>query len=151
MTLEERKKTFCENLKLLNKNLQWLEKSYSKSVVIDFNQKEFSEKEYEILETLTNRFGRTVDLMLNKVLRSLDLLELEESYRKLDIVIRAEKRGFVDNFNTLIEMKDLRNELVHEYIQEDLKDRFKEVIEYTPQLFKIIEKLIIYSKNQNYC
>ncbi|WP_457636430.1 hypothetical protein [Persephonella sp.] len=140
MIREEAVKIFCENLNLLEKNLKWLKKSYEKAKKIDLN-KELTEEDLEVFETLSNRFGRTVDILINKILRGLDIIELEDITRKLDIVIRAEKRGFVDDYKILIEMKDLRNELVREYIQENLIERFKEVLEYTPRLFDITNKL----------
>lgn len=82
-----------------------------------------------------------MDILLNKVLRSLGILELEEPLRKLDVVIRAEKRGLVEDYNTLIEMKDLRNELAHEYIEETLKFRLEEVLEKSLKLLEITENL----------
>nr|BAL54318.1 hypothetical conserved protein [uncultured Aquificae bacterium] len=151
MKIEELKRIFCENLELLNKNAQWLLKSYEKAENIDFSKKELTDEELEVLETLSNRFGRTVDILINKVLRGLDLIELEDVSRKLDVVIRAEKRGFVRDYRILIEMKDLRNELVHEYIQENLKEKFKEVLEKTPILIEIVRKINEYSKRMNYC
>ncbi|MCF6243385.1 MAG: hypothetical protein L3J74_18870 [Bacteroidales bacterium] len=128
MTHKEIQKIFCENLQLLNKNLQWLKKSFQRAKGIKLESKKIlSENDLEILETLSNRFGRTVDILINKVLRSLDILELEDVTRRLDIVIRAEKRGVVDDYTLLIEMKDLRNELVHEYIQENLIEKFDQM------------------------
>ncbi|WP_293446030.1 hypothetical protein [Persephonella sp.] len=150
MTREETIKIFCENLDLLEKNLKWLKKSYEKAKNIDLN-KELSEEDLEVFETLSNRFGRTIDILINKILRGLDIIELEDISRKLDIVIRAEKRGFVDDYKILIEMKDLRNELVHEYIQENLLEKFKEVLEYTPKLFDIANKLKNYVRKMKYC
>ena len=150
MIREEAVKIFCENLNLLEKNLKWLKKSYEKAKKIDLN-KELTEEDLEVFETLSNRFGRTVDILINKILRGLDIIELEDITRKLDIVIRAEKRGFVDDYKVLIEMKDLRNELVHEYIQENLIERFKEVLEYTPRLFDITNKLKDYVEKMEYC
>ena len=150
MIREEAIKIFCENLNLLEKNLKWLKKSYEKAKKIDLN-KELTEEDLEVFETLSNRFGRTVDILINKILRGLDIIELEDITRKLDIVIRAEKRGFVDDYKILIEMKDLRNELVHEYIQENLIERFKEVLEYTPRLFDITNKLKDYVEKMEYC
>ncbi len=144
------KKVFCENLNLLEKNVKWLLKSYEKAKNINLD-KELSEEDLEVLETLSNRFGRTVDILINKVLRGLDIIELEDISRKLDIVIRAEKRGFVDDYRILIKMKDLRNELVHEYIQENLIEKFIEVLEYTPKLLNIINKLKSYIKEMKYC
>jgi hypothetical protein len=129
LKLDEKEKIFFENLKSLNKSVEWLEKSLQRAKGINVEGTvNLEEEELEILETLSNRFGRTVDLLINKVLRSLDILELEDTGRRLDIVIRAEKRGFVDDYRLLIEMKDLRNELVHEYLQENLLDKFKEVM-----------------------
>jgi hypothetical protein len=103
------------------------------------------------LETLCNRFGRTVDILINKILRGLDLIELEDISRKLDIVIRAEKRGFVDDYKVLVALKDLRNELVHEYIEENLVKKYKEVIMRVPQLLEIVDKVIKYVDEKNYC
>ncbi len=150
MIREEAVKIFCENLNLFEKNLKWLKKSYEKAKKIDLD-KELTEEDLEVFETLSNRFGRTVGILINKILRGLDIIELEDITRKLDIVIRAEKRGFVDDYKVLIEMKDLRNELVHEYIQENLIERFKEVLEYTPKLFDITNKLKDYVKKMKYC
>ena len=127
-----------------------VKKSYQKAKNIDLNKK-LSDDDLEVLETLSNRYGRTVDILINKVLRGLDIIELEDINRKLDIVIRAEKRGFVDDYRIFIKMKDLRNELVHEYIQENLVEKFKEVLEYTPKLFNIINKLRSYVRRMNYC
>ena len=151
MKAEELKKIFCDNLNLFNKSIEWLNKSYQKAKNIDLEKNNLSEDELEVLETLSNRFSRAVDILINKVLRSLDLLELEDISRKIDIVIRAEKRGFVNDYRLLIELKDLRNKLIHEYIQEMLLQKFKEVIEKTPLLLDIADKINKYSKKYNYC
>ena len=66
-------------------------------------------------------------MLINKILRGLDLIELEDISRKLDIVIRAKKRGFIEDYKILIVLKDLRNELVHEYIEENLVKNIKDV------------------------
>jgi hypothetical protein len=133
----------------LIRNKEWLEKSYHKSLRIDLDN--LSEEDYEVLETLCNRFGRTVDMLINKILRGLDLIELEDVSRKLDIVIRAEKRGFVDDYRVLVALKDLRNELVHEYIEENLVKKYKEEIMRVPQLLDIVNKVIKYIEEKNYC
>jgi len=140
---------FCEDLKKLIRSKEWLEKSYYKA--LDKNLDVLKEEDYEVLETLCNRFGRTVDILINKILRGLDLIELEDISRKLDIVIRAEKRGFVDDYKVLVALKDLRNELVHEYIEENLVKKYKEVIMRVPQLLEIVDKVIKYVDEKNYC
>lgn len=139
------KELLCENLRLLEKSILWLLKSYDKAKVIQH----IDEENIEIFETLSNRFGRTVDILINKVLRSLDIYELEYTGTKLDVVIRAEKRGFVENYKTLIELKDLRNELVHEYIEEEIYEKFREIVQKTPLLVDISKKVIKYTSK--YC
>jgi hypothetical protein len=49
---------FCENLKKLIRNKEWLEKSYHKSLRIDLDN--LRKEDYEVLETLCNRFVGTI-------------------------------------------------------------------------------------------
>lgn len=69
----------------------------------------------ESVEAFSSRFARTVDLLVNKVLRSLDRVELKSEGTLLDVVNRAEKRGFVTRAADLREMKDVRNIIAHDY------------------------------------
>ena len=150
MKVEERREIFCENLKLFNKSIFWLKRSLQRVKSIE-NFEKLTEEQLEIIETLMNRYSRAIDILINKVLRSLDYLELEESSRKLDIVIRAEKRGFVRDYNILIEMKDLRNELAHEYLEERLMDRLEEVISKSRELVEIADEINRYVQKFRYC
>jgi len=150
VTFKERQELFCENLRLFNKTLLWLKKSLERMSTVNVNGT-LSERELEAVEALLSRYSRSVDILINRVLRSLDYLELEDSKRKLDVVIRAEKRGFVDDYNKLIEMKDLRNELAHEYLEERLMDKVKEVVDKSWELLKIAERINAYSKEMKYC
>jgi hypothetical protein len=68
-----------------------------------------SESQLESIEAFTSRFARTVDLLVNKVLRGLDRMELLPQGTLLDVVNRAEKRGFIQRAAGLREMKDVRN------------------------------------------
>jgi uncharacterized protein YutE (UPF0331/DUF86 family) len=74
-----------------------------------------TEKQLESAEAFTGRFARSVDLLVNKVLRSLDRVELKPEGTLLDVVNRAEKRGFVNQSEELREMKDVRNIIAHDY------------------------------------
>ena len=69
----------------------------------------------ESVEAFSSRFARTVDLLVNKVLRSLDRIELKPEGSLLDVVNGAEKRGFVSRAAELREMKDVRNIIAHDY------------------------------------
>ena len=56
------------------------------------------------------------------------------------------KEDFFDDIDELRVMKDLRNTIVHEYIEEDLQDIFEEVMKYTVKLLAIIDTSLQYSK-----
>ena len=74
-----------------------------------------TEAQLESVEAFTGRFARAVDLLVNKVLRSLDRVELKPEGTLLDVINRAEKRGFVGQAEELREMKDVRNMIAHDY------------------------------------
>ena len=74
-----------------------------------------TEAQLESVEAFTSRFARAVDLLVNKVLRCLDRVELKLQGTLLDTVNRAEQRGFIDHANDLREMKDVRNMIAHDY------------------------------------
>jgi len=149
---EKLKKQLCENLRFLERNSLWLEKSFSICREYKFSSlEELSEEQLTNLEALSSRFGRSIDILIYKVLRNLDIYELEDVENKLDILIRAEKRGLVEDYEQLIEMKDLRNRLVHEYIT-DIVKIFKLVIQYTPKLLEVIKNTEEYIKiTRRYC
>lgn len=137
----------CENWHILKKSISLLEKSYKRCQKIDINKEEDIEK----IETFANRYTRSVDILLNKFLRSLDLVEAEEITRRLDILIRAERRGFVENYEILLEMKNLRNELAHEYIEELFLEKIVVIEEYSQKLFDIFKRIEKYMQSYSYC
>ena len=56
----------------------------------------------------------------------------------------------MEDYNILIELKDLRNELAHEYIEEALKNRLEEVMEKSFLLLEITENLKEYAQRMGY-
>ena len=73
-----------------------------------------TEKQLASAEPFRGRFARSVDLLVNKVLRALDRVELKPEGTLLDVVNRAEKRGLVEHAEELREMKDVRNMIARE-------------------------------------
>ncbi len=140
---------FIQNLNDFKKSLCWLEKSLEKVRNTDINDfQDLSEEDLEKIEVLFSRFSRAVDMLINRILRGIDILELEDVGTKLDIVIRAEKRGFVDSYETLIAMKDLRNELSHEYVGERLISKLDEVRKFSEKLIEVGNRVIEYGERE---
>jgi uncharacterized protein YutE (UPF0331/DUF86 family) len=136
MTQKDYLEVLSKSLRDFDKSSVWLERSYQKCRIIGIKGN-YDETELEAFETLCSRFGRAVDMIVMKVLRNIDFVELEEPGTMLDVANRAEKKGIVESVDLLRAMKDLRNELVHEYLEEDYVKKFEEVLLWTGKLFEI--------------
>jgi len=132
-----------KNLGNLSASLGWLKRSYDRCLRIGIKT-EYSEAEFDDFENLTSRYARTTDLIVNKTLRSLDSAELLDSGSIIDSANRAEKRGIVDSVEQLRNLKELRNEIAHEYETDDLRSIFGAVLEAVPKLFSTADKIAAY-------
>jgi uncharacterized protein YutE (UPF0331/DUF86 family) len=134
-----------ENLEGMRKSILWLKRSYAKCTRIGVKD-QYTEDEFDDFENLASRYARMLDVILNKVFRSIDAIELEDGGTLLDVVNRAEKRGIVDSAERVRDLKDLRNDIVHEYETDDLRSVFRQTLDATPQLFDLAEKIEGYCK-----
>ena len=132
-----------ENINTLNLSADWVRHSYEQTSTIEQKTK-YSTEEFDKLENLTSRYARTTDMLVNKVLRSIDTVESEDIGTIIDIMNRAEKRGIVFSAELLHTIKDLRNNIVHEYKIDEITHFFTDVIKYTPVLLEIIQKVNVY-------
>ena len=132
-----------ENLFAVNASLKRLIYSYEicKKTGI---KNDYSEAEFIYFEAMTSRYARTTDMLINKVLRSLDAVEYIDEGTIIDAANNSEKRGIAES-QDLRKLKDLRNAISHEYITENIVRFFDDVLRFTPILKSIIENL------NNYC
>lgn len=92
----------------------------------------------ERLESLTSRFARLADLLVQRVLRLIDDLELAPRGSVLDRIQRAEKRGLFEEPGQLIRIRELRNLIAHEYVSDRMPDIYRAVAALTPALLAAI-------------
>lgn len=70
--------------------------SYSYNICSNIGLKEkYSLEELDKFEALTSRFARTSDILIQKVLRLIDIIELEIPGTVIDRINRAEKRELI--------------------------------------------------------
>jgi len=139
------------DIEILKKNLENLAKS-RKHLLYSYNacrklKENLSDLSNEYLvhyEALTARYGRTIDILVNSVLRVIDIIEYVEVGTIIDVINRAEKRKFVDTADELRSMKNLRNEIVHTYDTDEYEETFGDVLKLTPAVFSIIDKVNSY-------
>jgi hypothetical protein len=104
---------------------------------------DYSDEEFVVFEAMTSRYARTTDMLINKVLRSLDVVEYIESGTVIDAANNTEKRGIADS-QDLRKLKDLRNSIAHEYVTDTIVRFFGEVLEFIPILKRVVDNLNSY-------
>jgi len=137
------KEKLLQDKKLLEKQLFWIQISYDECLKIGI-KKEYTIEEFGKFETLCARYSRGIDYLIRKIFRTLDEYEFENQGTLIDVVNNAHKRGLFDDMDELRIMKDVRNTIAHEYIEDDLVDVFDEVLEYSAKLINIIKNTLNY-------
>ncbi len=99
-----------------------------------------SEDDLDRLDTFAIRFARLEDIMLQKVFRVIDILEGIELGSPIDVANRAEKRGLIESSHKFREIRELRNEITHEYAVTDLPEIARQLLDYTPELLKAVNQ-----------
>ena len=134
-----------ENRVLLEKQLFWLNHSFDEVQKIGLKL-EYEVSEFDSYENLCSRFSRMIDFLVRKIFRSIDAVEFENQGTLIDTVNHAHKRGLFENIETIRQIKDLRNEISHEYIDDALQDLFEDIIKLTPFLIQIAEATLQYTQ-----
>ncbi|MCU7837466.1 MAG: hypothetical protein KZQ83_19770 [gamma proteobacterium symbiont of Taylorina sp.] len=119
--------------------------SYNKCIKIG-KVDNYDPDQLEIFESLTSRFARLSDIITQKIFRLIDKIDLDDDGSVRDRINRAEKKGLIDNAETFIFIRELRNRIAHEYIPEAIQLIFHQVLENVPTLFKTVEKINLYSQ-----
>jgi uncharacterized protein YutE (UPF0331/DUF86 family) len=123
---------------LLQKQMWWLEYSLNECMRIGIKS-EYSVDEFGKFETLCSRYARSIDFLIRKIFRTIDAYEFETQGTLIDVVNHAHKRGLIESVDELRIMKDIRNTIVHEYIEDALADIFDEVLQYSKKLYTIMQ------------
>lgn len=124
---------------LLLRSLKTLQQSREKTQVY-LNKTDLNFEELESIDSLTSKFGRTSDIYLQKVLRTVWLLLREDTVPLIDLLNRAEKLMMILSADQLLQMRDIRNQITHEYLPEAAPELALEVNRKTEQLAQNIEQ-----------
>jgi len=109
------------------------------------NQQDWQPEELERLESLASRFARLSDLLMQRVMRLIDDLELTATGTLLDRIHRAEKRGWVDDAIKLVRIRELRNLIAHEYAADKMSEIYTTVAALAPELLAVVPKVTAYA------
>jgi hypothetical protein len=140
MTQKDYIEKLFEDLEELEDALYWLKRSYNICRNIGIKPK-YKEEEFDAFETLTGRFARFSDMLIQKIFRSIDKIEFEKEGSLLDVLNRSHKRGLITSIDEIREIRELRNDISHEYTPRELKELFDDTLKHTAILFDIIDRV----------
>ena len=125
----------ANRLNELNINLSWVES-------LDNNLHS------EMLDAFVSRYGRLQDTLGDKLLPAMLRGSLEKTGSQLDNLLRAEKLGWIESTQIWIEMRELRNRLVHEYIESpsDLLSALQQALKFVTILIETQDRMANYVK-----
>lgn len=127
----------------LDKSLRHLEYSFKKVTGMPSDASKMSEEELETWESFGSRFSRSSDLFLTKVIKAFVLRDdpaFDGSFR--DLLNRAEKLGWIESVPVWMQIRELRNGVVHDYNDEDLSAYFEKLRELSPLLLDLRKRRI---------
>lgn len=136
-----------DNTDRMNRSVGILKESYNKCSGIGMKEN-LSSEESEAFEAFTSRFARTVDIFTQKLLKIIPVILREEAFTFIDRINFAVKIGAIDSAGTLKILRDIRNEIAHDYASEDIKDIYRKVLKYSPVLFEEISSTLAYISNK---
>jgi len=102
-------------------------------------------EEEESFDALTSKFARCSDILTQKVLKTLVFLLREEAPTFVDRMNLGEKLGAIPSAKSLIEIRDLRNTIAHEYAVDDLMELYADVLKLCPQLLEAAKSAEVFA------
>lgn len=138
-------KLLGDELKLLISADNVLKYTYKKCEPIEINMN-CSQNEIDFLELLTSRFARLSDILIKKIFRLIEKIDLDDDGTIRDTINRAEKKGLIKSADLFVEIRTLRNDFAHEYIPEAMTEIFVDVFKLTPELFDSVNRVKDYCK-----
>ena len=134
---------------LLQAAVKTMKLSVHKCQVIG-SKESYTFEELESFDSLTSKFNRTSDLFTQKVLRTVWMLLHEPFAPFIDMMNNGEKMKILQSADQLIEIRDLRNQIAHEYLPDAIRELVPEVIELSANLIENIETCKVFLESRGW-
>lgn len=131
-----------EQVLLAEKASKALQFSYARAESIPLaTDRAVTPEQAERLEALAARFARLSDILVQKVFRAIDATELVDEGTVLDRLARMEKRQIIKSKETWRSIRELRNQIAHDYVLKDLHNLYRQVYQHTPVLIETLSRI----------
>ena len=124
------------------KSLKYFEYTHARVLKLSTNPNDLSEQELETWDGFATRFSRTADIFLSKYIKAAvqkDDPGFDGSFR--DYLNRAEKLKLIEDTGLWLEIRSLRNVIVHDYSDSDLDLIFKKMLKLSPLILGLRTRL----------
>jgi hypothetical protein len=109
--------------------------------------KDFDEADWERWDALTSRFARLVDILTQRVFRAVDVAEfMPADSTFIDRINRAEKRGHIQSTYAWKEIREIRNQIVHQYEAQHILALLQDTYAHVPEVLDSVKRLGAYKK-----
>ena len=137
-----------EQLRLLEQSKISLQYSYneSKKLIENSLNDEFSLQQEDVFEAFASRLARTADILVQKVLKTIQLYESEPINTIRDMLLQAEKKNLIEDAEKMFELRLFRNEIAHDYLPKSQITIIEAWIYFTPFLINNVDRTLAYSK-----
>ncbi len=110
-----------------------------------------TEKEIEMIDAFILRFSRLQDILGKKIFRFLLEISGEELVVMIDVLNKMEKMGIINDANEWMNIREIRNFAVHEYVEDDVQhvvDSLNKIINFAEELLVILNKIKQYNTKE---
>lgn len=124
------------------KSLKYFEYTFNRVSKLNTNPKQLTDQEFETWDGFATRFSRTSDLFLSKYIKAAVLKDdpgFDGTFR--DYLNRAEKLKLIDNTSDWLEIRSLRNVIVHDYSDDDLEIILKKMLSLSPLILDLPKRI----------
>lgn len=133
MSEEQLRNLLRRELESLARAAASLQKSMAKCSQLTPSPRQSFEEE-ESFDALTSKFARCSDILTQRILKTVVFILREEAPTFVDRMNLCEKLGAIPSAKSLIEIRDLRNTIAHEYAVDDLLELYADTLKLCPQL-----------------
>ena len=133
MSEEQLRNLLRRELESLARAAASLQRSMAKCSQLTPSPRQSFEEE-ESFDALTSKFARCSDILTQRILKTVVFILREEAPTFVDRMNLCEKLGAIPSAKSLIEIRDLRNTIAHEYAVDDLLELYADTLKLCPQL-----------------
>ena len=137
-----------EQLMLLEQSKISLQYSFNESKKLIDNRVnyEFSLQQQDVFEAFASRLARTADILVQKVLKTIQLYESEPVNTIRDMLLQAEKKNLIEGAEIMFELRLFRNEIANDYLPKSQIAIIEACIYFTPFLITNVDRTLVYCK-----